>query len=367
MRRYGTLDNALMAAGGRPSGFDYMRLILAVSVLCSHSVSSSYGHAAAEALWDSPARPFLRAILPMFFALSGFLVAGSMARCHSLVKFLGLRFIRIYPALTVEVLLSAILIGPFVTTVPLADYFASDVFAQYLVNVTGHISFFLPGVFETNPVPRVVNGQLWTVPFELLCYIALTGLIVIGAKRFRVLIPLGSVAVVLAFILREGHKAGGVPEEFYRALGGPLLVAAFLAGVTLYTYRDRIPYSFGLFLAACVVSIVGLGVVPHGAYLGIFAVSYVTAYLGLTNFPKIRMIKHADYSYGIFLYGFVVQQLVVYALPSAREWYWNIAISLPLTAIIAAASWHWIEKPALALKWLLDSYERKFTRTPKAA
>ena len=148
-----TLEEALVAADGRPSGFDYMRLTLSVAVFVSHSFGTSYGESGAEAVWNGPAAALVAAILPMFFALSGFLVAGSMVRCATLVKFLGLRVIRIYPALAVEVLLSALLIGPVLTTVPLTSYFTDPVFFHYLVNVTGHISYYLPGVFADNPVP----------------------------------------------------------------------------------------------------------------------------------------------------------------------------------------------------------------------
>lgn len=75
-----SLMTRLEDCGGRPSGFDYLRIGLAISVLCLHSVATSYGKAADVELWMTPLRPFMRAILPMFFALSGFLVAGSLLR-----------------------------------------------------------------------------------------------------------------------------------------------------------------------------------------------------------------------------------------------------------------------------------------------
>ena len=102
-----SLGDRLDASAGRPSGFDYMKVSLAVMVIATHSVLTSYGQAADAAMWDTPARPFLRSVLPMFFGVSGFLVAASLDRCKTLIKFFGLRAIRIFPALTVEVLLSA--------------------------------------------------------------------------------------------------------------------------------------------------------------------------------------------------------------------------------------------------------------------
>jgi peptidoglycan/LPS O-acetylase OafA/YrhL len=98
---------------------------LAVSVVIVHSVKKTYG--VDSELWATPLRPFERAIIPMFFALSGFLVAGSLERSETTLTFIGLRLIRIYPALAVEVALSAFLIGMAVTALPLATYFQDPV------------------------------------------------------------------------------------------------------------------------------------------------------------------------------------------------------------------------------------------------
>ena len=97
----------------------------------------------------------------MFFALSGFLVAGSMERTPKLSQFLTLRIIRLVPALAVEVLLCALILGPLVTNKPLWDYFAAPEFWAYFRNIVGDVHFTLPGVFEDNKLPRIVNASLW--------------------------------------------------------------------------------------------------------------------------------------------------------------------------------------------------------------
>lgn len=94
----------------------------------------------------------------MFFALSGFLVAGSLERCKTLLTILGLRVIRIYLVLAVEVVLSAFLIGASVTTYPLRDYFTDPLLFHYLRNSFGDIHFFLPGVFQHQPMAG--DGEL---------------------------------------------------------------------------------------------------------------------------------------------------------------------------------------------------------------
>jgi peptidoglycan/LPS O-acetylase OafA/YrhL len=91
--------------------------------------------------------------------------------------------------------------------------------------------------------------------------------------------------------------------------------------------------------------------------VAIVTASYVTIYIGLTNFRRLPVIKGADYSYGMYLYGFVIQQLFV-DLTAPRFWWLNALVCIPLAALFAAFSWHFVEKPALGLKRHLAFAER---------
>jgi peptidoglycan/LPS O-acetylase OafA/YrhL len=347
-----TFDDRLQQAKFRPSGFDYMRLLLAIGVVGSHSVDVSYGAAVAAKFWNTPAVGIMEMVLPMFFGLSGFLVAGSLVRCRSLISFLGLRAFRIYPALIVEVVISALLIGPLLTNLPLRQYFADPLFARYLFNVTGNISYELPGVFLGNPLPGIVNSQLWTVPWELVGYAGLGVLMLLGIKRHRIIAPLGVVAV-LVFDALMLHAHG----EFHRTLlvlhdtqSGGKLLAFFLLGITGFLYRSSIPYSRMLFWVSLLASPVLLYAVPAAHYLTLLPLSYATLYLGLSNPRRLGFIGFADYSYGIYLYGWVFQQLVAALLPWSHQWYLNLALALPLTLLAGMASWHLVERPLHRLK-----------------
>lgn len=334
----------------RPSGFDYLRIFLALSVMVMHATSTTYGQAADLILLASPWRPFIRAVVPAFFVLSGFLVCGSLNRCRTLVTFVGLRVIRIYPALGVEVLISAIIMGPIVTTQSLAEYLSAPEFLRYLLNVTGHISYSLPGVFEENPFSGIVNGQLWTVPYELYCYIVLTTISLFGIVRRRIFALLFTILFMATHLLARLIKHDWQYEPIVGAPPGPLLIAYFLAGIVFYQYRDETPAHPGWAVAATVGSVVSLAVLPLGEYLAIPLLGYLTVYLGTANPPRSLVTKAADYSYGVYLYGFVVQQTVMAAFPDLRTPYWNLAIAMPLAVVLAAASWHFIELPAMALK-----------------
>jgi peptidoglycan/LPS O-acetylase OafA/YrhL len=353
-----TLGRQLILTNGRPAGFDYLRIILAVAVITIHSVGISYGAGAQQSFSEGLLRPFSAIVLPMFFALSGFLVAGSLTRCKTLVMFIGLRVIRIFPALAVEVFLCALILGPMVTVDSLENYFSSPLFARYFYNLTGHVQFVLPGVFTGNPMPKLVNGQLWTVPFELYCYLALSALAILGIARRPMLflaVAVGFEGVYFLFNHPPLHGLLSGPQ--WGHVFGAHLVASFLGGVMMYLFRDMIPWSWTLFAAALLGSLLLLGT-PAGDFVAPFTVAYATVFLGLLNPRKIGLLRGADYSYGLFLYGYPIQQTLAFL--GVREWYSSMPLSLLAASAFAALSWHMIEKPALGARGVLDVLEKRW-------
>ena len=353
----GSLEERLQATRWRPSGFDYMRVVLALGVICWHSSLTSYGGAVHSWLADLVLFPLAIFILPMFFSLSGFLVAGSLERSKTFLTFLGLRVFRIMPALAVEVLLSALILGPLLTTLPLRDYFRDPQFHAYFLNIVGDIHYLLPGVFASNPFP-LVNGQLWTVPYELACYIALTLLAVTGIFQQRWWLFLSLMAFYAAQV---GNTILRTNEEM-KGAGGSTLVMSFIAGLVLYRYRNRIPWSLRLFLLASAVS-VALIFVPNGVRFSALPIAYVTMYLGMRNPPRNKIVLSGDYSYGLYLYGFPVQQAIMAISPALRHWYLNLLVAIPCAIVVATGSWWLVERPALAQRKRLKQLEDWYLRT----
>ncbi|MGE3623463.1 MAG: acyltransferase family protein [Bdellovibrionales bacterium] len=353
-----TLQNRLDAAGNRPSGFDYMRLFLALAVIGYHSIVTSYGDAMQMSFVTSPWRAVILMVVPMFFCLSGFLVAGSLERSSTLMRFLGMRTLRIVPALACEVVLSALILGPLLTAVSFETYYSSPEFFSYFGNLVGNMHYRLPGVFSGNPLPHVINGQLWTVPYELGCYLALAGLYMLGIFKNRRWLLAGMALLLLhqvyATFFVGGRHAGLM-------FGSYDLIKYFLAGLTFYKFRDKIPYTPVLFFTALIVSMLLL-LDPDAQRITFLPIAYVTVYLGLLDPPRSKIALSGDYSYGLFLYGFVIQQTVASFGPAFQHWYVNLLIAVPVTCVVAAGSWRLIEKPALGLRRYMNSPEDWYIR-----
>ena len=331
--------------GGFTTGFDYLRIVLYVAVLIAHSVALSTG--TDRAIWGGPWRFGIAAILPMFFALSGFLVTGSLQRVR-LHQFFTLRMVRLIPALAVEIALSAIVIGLLVTTLPVTTYLSSHKFFVYFLNIVGIIHYELPGVFASNPYPNVINGQLWTIPFELECYFSLAVLAVLRIVNRR---DLFAAAIAAVCVIATAKVLAVHTIDHFAHVPGRMLVMCFLAAVAVYLYKDRLPFSHRLGVGALLLS-AALLVVPELCYVAPFPIAYTTVWLGLMRPPPIPF---GDLSYGVYLFHFPVEQCIVYALPEIRTWWLLTLIALPITAACAWLSWTLIEHPILARKKLILS------------
>lgn len=337
---------ARIARCGNTAGFDYLRLGLSIAVLSFHSLDVSYGRAVPTEILLGPFRPVICMILPMFFALSGFLVCGSLFRSKSLLTFGTHRVLRLLPALSVEILLSALILGPLLTTLSLRDYFSDQQFWRYFLNMVGEIHYELPGLFTGNPRRYIVNQSLWTLPSELQCYIVLFAM-----AKFQLVTRRAALVVLVlaggAIWTTHLFLFGSLRIAHENILPGRGLVLCFFAGVAIYMWRDRLPLSRSLFLASLGMSLLLLSR-PELMYFSPLPAAYVTCYLGLLTPRRVPVVMDGDYSYGLYLFAFPIQQTYTLLLPEYRIWWLNIAVTLPLCFLYAYFSWNWIEKPVLA-------------------
>ena len=186
-----TFGSVLDLYSGKGPGFDLIRVALSISVLCFHSLSLT-----GQPDWAEISGYPAAVILPAFFAVSGFLVIASAIRTGSLATFLIFRGLRILPALSVEVMITALILGPFATTLKWTEYFTDREFFLYFQNIIGNVHYFLPGVFTTNP-ERAVNGSLWTIRPEIFCYLTLA-ILMIAKLHSNIRFYLGMTAALFA-------------------------------------------------------------------------------------------------------------------------------------------------------------------------
>jgi peptidoglycan/LPS O-acetylase OafA/YrhL len=374
MRR--TFGSILGVNDGVGPGFDLLRLGLAVAILVAHAariggtrgpipstielVMSLFGHAphfaAPEVATDfrdvvKEGTPWVRPIVithvPMFFALSGFLVTGSAFRAKRVLSFLALRFFRIFPALCVEVVLSALIIGAIFTALPLREYFTDPKFFTYFGNIIGKVQMQLPGVTFWKYEADAVNGNLWTLPSEFYCYLILAGMIVTGIVFNRtlstILFAIGSVTLIVA------NAFFGFDNQPW-ILGSDVNVYYFFMGCIFFHWRDRIPYS-GLLLILCIPITYVLEFSTRAVFIVPAFVTYITIFIGMSNFPKSKILQSGDYSYGIYLYGFPIMQALVASVPYVRgKFFVFTPLALVLTFAFAFLSWHLVEKRFLKLR-----------------
>ena len=338
-----TVGTKLARLGGSATGFDYLRIGLAMSVVVWHSLETSYDDGTQQQVW-SYARCVISLILPMFFALSGFLVCGSLVRTKSILVFLTHRALRLVPALFVEIVLSALILGVLLTTFPREVYFKSEQFYKYFLNIVGDIHFTLPGVFLTNPLPGIVNKSLWTIPYELECYLAVVAIFIFGlARRPRLFSGIVLVGIILNTLLIDLE---GSP--MLQGIGPPgrLLFFSFLSGLLLFLWRDRVPLSRTGLLCAVAASLILLSS-PYTMFFAAVPVAYITIWLGMTTPKRIPLLMDGDYSYGLYLFAYPLQQTYSYLFPGERHWWLNAGWGIALGLLYAVFSWHCVEKQVL--------------------
>ncbi len=334
------------------NSFDFLRLLLAVLVVFSHSYHIT-GNRETEPLllWSNGETDLGTFAVKGFFAISGYLVFASLKNSFSVIDFIRKRVLRIFPALIGLGIVSMMLIPlAYEGEIPIHQ---NRSYLIYPLKVLSLFQFqiFVDGVFWNHPM-KVINTSLWTLPYEAVCYFLLSLLFFIRKSRF-----IEMLLSILFFIL--------VFLSCFRHL---MLNEKLFAHFNLFSYYF---YDFAaFFIGGALISDLKVNVSRHQLLvvavlailclcafrLDLFRVSkYILlpplfVFLGNMKLKPLQAVTNriGDLSYGIYIYGFLIQQLVYYFLkPGVAGLFF---ISLPIIVVFAALSWHFIEKPALKLK-----------------
>lgn len=348
------------------NSFDLSRFFLASFVIYSHSYPLLYGVAAGNFdilfRFSNGQVDFGAFAVNSFFVISGFLVLQSLLSSNSIHKYLANRSLRIFPALLSCLVLTSFILGPFITNLPINQYLwgAEGVspFRYLFSNITFSLfstTFSIRDLFAQNPYPSSVNGSLWTLEFEFGSYLLLIVLYIFGIIKHKRLFGLLTIFNAVLLILYNNYNLVpfNLPPSWWILSSGVYgslirLQFYFTAGCFIYLYKDRLIYSTKYILLGVFVLLVSLKS-GHFNDLALIFLPYIV--IGISIRSKIKLFtKYGDFSYGIYVYAYPIEQLMVKYYRNDLNAIRLTIYSFLLTLIISVLSWNIIEKPALLLK-----------------
>lgn len=261
------------------------------------------------------------------------------------------RFARIYPAFVVVILVTVFIMGPIVSEYSFLEYFGRKDTYIYLLYMLMIPQYILPGVFEGNPYPGIINGSLWTIPLEVICYIGLYVAYVcriLQKKVLKILNPLLliGVCVVLGFRVTDIHQ--------YHSYLRPLLI--FFMGIQYYIFKDEIKLSGKRAVVAVAVTI-GLFAIHWGDVAAIYCFPYLfSVFMFAEKQISEKIASLGNYSYAIYLVAFPIQQIFVSCFSGMNPFVNTLYVSI-CSILCGILIYHCVEVPFANL--ILHSHDNK--------
>ena len=328
------------------NNLNLIRLLAASAVTFSHAYILT-GHANAEPWFVlTGSQTFAYLAVFIFFVISGLLISRSFDQNRNIAHYIGSRGLRIYPALFLALLLCALPLGLVFTNLPTSDYLQNPRVLNYITdNLKFNINYELPGVFVNIPVANSVNGSLWTLALEAYAYLMVIVFGLLGLLRNRNLFNVVAVMLVLIY-LKEPAGFLLVPGEWDTPLFMPLV--GFLLGALVYANRSHIQCRLRYVVLALAIYYVFRDSAFHRVLFTV-AVGYCALAVGFHPKLQLNALLKNDYSYGIYVYSFPIQQMIVALVPNEPPLLHFLFAGICIVPL-AMASWHLLEKPALKLK-----------------
>lgn len=321
----------------RSNNLNLVKFIAALFVIISHAYPLCKGAEYNDILSDLSRNSiaFGSLAVAIFFMSSGFFVTKSLLKSKDSKKYLHNRFIRIFPPLWFTLLVCILVCGLFFSTYNLGKYFLSIDFLKYCLNFILIPIHNLPGVFMNNIYPGVVNGPLWTLPIEFVCYLVLLlayKLNLVNKKSYKYVALLVIVAFVGINLIPLSIK-GYIQPCFL-----------FFWGSFYWIYRDKITMNNTYFLIS-LVAFVLLIVLGYGQVASFLFVPYLTLYIAFC-LPQCnnRLASLGNLSYDIYLCGWPIQQMIISLFGGSMLVGMNILISIPLSILVGYITYSLVEK-----------------------
>ncbi len=363
-------ESLLVRFDPRRNSLSVLRLALAAIVALVHAQAIGWGVQPTLGRTDIG-----ELAVDAFFVISGFLVTRSALRLPGPGRFLWHRFLRIMPGFWACLLVTAFVAAPLLALAegrsPLVVLTAPQSGPGYVLN-NAALLIRQWDVAELGGTARSMNGSLWTLFYEVLCYLVAGALVTLGltrstrgtarrrgtsrspsalrggralldvaCRRAPLLITLGVWALLA--LDQSGRQIG--PDYL------PRFLFMFLLGALALEYAERIRISPALLTAAAVLLTGSLWMEQYRVLGGVaFAYLLMWAVVALPAGLQLR----TDLSYGVYVYHWPVGLLLAQVMALPVSPLLGAAVLGPavlaITALVAFASWHLVEQPALRHK-----------------
>ena len=321
----------------RGNSFDLLRHFAALLVLFSHQFALHGLPEPVYPFWDS----YGFVAVAIFFSISGYFMPESFKRSGNFIEFSKRRLRRLLPAMIVCSFLTTYVLGAVYTSAPKWDYITSEFAWVTFLKYSAFLGQAIPGVFASYIYPNAINGSLWTLPIELVCYVAI-GVALSFSQSWKVILALFAASVMGTASLVHtgtGFSFYGVPLNYLCTLGICFSGGALLSVTKAAWYPNR--------LLLLMFGVAGMFLMPgklEYSVLGTLGITLVVAVIGESSGEKLVNGKF-DISYGMYIYGFPIQQIVINEV-THRFWL-GMAISFILASVAGYLSYRFVERPFL--------------------
>jgi len=345
----------------RANALNAWRLTLAMGVIFWHSWPLTGRH-----ISYGPVRQLLsEGWVDGFFAISGFLITSSWFKRPRSREYFLARGLRLLPGLWVCLAVTALIIAPIAVSIQggsAAKLLLSSAPYEYILgnSAVSVLKHDVGGTPSGVPFAGEWNGSLWTLFWEAMCYVTIAVLGITGLLRRGWLIPsLFALAVFFTAGLPTFGVTPDVPLSAHQQIDAAtqrLIIEGsaarfgvmFLAGALLYRFRDAIPARWSLVAVSVIIVLAGSSLPSYRVVAAIPLAYAIIVSAALIHNRLLRL--RTDLSYGVYVYAFPIQQLLVICGLATLNPILFAIIATTTTLPLAALSWVAVEKPAMSLK-----------------
>jgi peptidoglycan/LPS O-acetylase OafA/YrhL len=347
-----------------PNNFDFIRYVLAASVILCHSYVMYYGTfnfltKEPFLVWSHGQISIGSMAVDFFFIISGFLIVKSFESSDNMINYLTKRVLRIYPGFITGYTLS-ILVAGFIGTglalnwINYRQFIASLYLKRELIHLVTLQNPYQYAYFKTLP-EKGLNLSLWTIQFEFACYLLVPVLAITGFFKKKWWLLIAFLSIYLVFFLQMKGYIFHYVDKQHLWYGNPFFlprfITYFLAGVCCYYYRSSIIRNNLIAALACVVIAISFSWIKCIDQVLPFAGTYLLFFIAFhRRIPFGNFARYGDFSYGVYLYAWPVQQVLMYFFSRWLNPWILFFYALCVTTMLAFGSWHLVENPFLKLK-----------------